>query len=854
MKLFGKIYLSIFVIFSSLLFCSSFFVSLKQVSNAESDLKNRTITLGTLTARELELAHRGSVWPFEGLNNLTQIPGFLFWWVVREDGVIHLADSAAVMDSRAVDYFPEMSPAPGEPDVFFNRQKNCALYRAPLQLGREKWSFWLGFSLNEISAIRKTVFFQGFLITVGTMGILGILLFFIVKHYLQPIQGLSVGVSAIRGGDLRHQVPVSSQDELAELAEGFNLMAQALQEKTQALKEREQFLTNIFASIQDGISILDRDYTIIKVNPAMERAYPQSLPLVGKKCYQAYHGRSQPCEICPTRRTLETGEAAREMVIERTPAGEIARYLDLSAFPMMDPTSGRMEGVVEYVFDITSQKRAEKDLRESEKRFKDITENAREWVWEVDAQGKYIYSSPVVEKLLGYDPQEVLNKHFYELFHPDDREKLKEQAFAAFAAKQTFHAFPNRNLHKDGREIWLLTSGLPVLNEAGEFIGYRGVDYDITARQQAEEALEQARKEWEEIFQAIGHPTIILDPDYSIQGANQATLDTLGMSGAEILHKKCYEIFHRRDDRPAPGCPLEKMSQSGRWETVEMEIDALDGVFLVSCTPIFDCQGRLKKIFHLATDITSCKRAEAELQRYRGHLESLVQERTVQLTRANEQLQREIFEHQRTAAKLQTSLEEKEVLLREIHHRVKNNLQLISSLLNLQAAYQGEKDPREVFAESENRIRSLTLIHESLYQSKDFSRIEFTGYLRELLIRLLQAYKIPGQSIKSAVEGNETYLDITQAIPCGLIVNELVSNALKHAFPEGREGEIQVTMMRMGDRNVLRVKDNGVGLPREADFQDKGMLGLQIVATLVNQLGGEMNYTANGGAEFTLTF
>lgn len=225
------------------------------------------------------------------------------------------------------------------------------------------------------------------------------------------------------------------------------------------------------------------------------------------------------------------------------------------------------------------------------------------------------------------------------------------------------------------------------------------------------------------------------------------------------------------------------------------------------------------------------------------------------MTEALQQSQHElILQYQKNEEHFRSSLAEKEALLREIHHRVKNNLQLICSLLNLQAAKPGNKPPRELFTESENRIRSLALIHESLYQSKNLSRIEIASYLRELLVHLIQAYKSPGQSITGSVQGNEIYLEITQAIPCGLIVNELVSNALKHAFPGEQAGEILLTIKKEGELNLLRVKDNGVGLPPDEDLHNKDTLGLQIVTTLVNQLGGTINYTANGGTEFTLTF
>jgi two-component system cell cycle sensor histidine kinase/response regulator CckA len=137
--------------------------------------------------------------------------------------------------------------------------------------------------------------------------------------------------------------------------------------------------------------------------------------------------------------------------------------------------------------DITARKRAEEALRQSEERFRDTTENAAEWVWEVDHQGKYTYSSPVVEQLLGYKPEEVLGKYFYDFFLPEEREELKRAALQAFAAKQPFRDFLNRNLHKNGQTVWLSTGGIPILDNQGNLLGYRGADIDVTARREAEE-------------------------------------------------------------------------------------------------------------------------------------------------------------------------------------------------------------------------------------------------------------------------------------------------------------------------------------------------------------------------------
>jgi len=185
-----------------------------------------------------------------------------------------------------------------------------------------------------------------------------------------------------------------------------------------------------------------------------------------------------------------------------------------------------------YVLD--AREEAKKALRGSEKRFKDIAENSLEWIWEVDAQGKYIYASPVVEKLLGYQPEEMLNKHFYDLFHPDDRDELKEKALALFAAKQPFREFLNRNLHKDGRVVWLLTSGLPVLNERGEFIGYRGAKTDITVRRRAEEALAEETIRRRVLVEQSRDGIVVLDQTGKVYEANQRYAEMLGYSAEEV--------------------------------------------------------------------------------------------------------------------------------------------------------------------------------------------------------------------------------------------------------------------------------------------------------------------------------
>jgi PAS domain S-box-containing protein len=209
-------------------------------------------------------------------------------------------------------------------------------------------------------------------------------------------------------------------------------------------------------------------------------------------------------------------------------------------------------------------------------------------------------------------------------------------------------------------------------------------------------------------------------------------------------------------------------------------------------------------------------------------------------------------------ARLKASLEEKDVLLKEIHHRVKNNMQVISSLLNLQA--RKIKDPMvlEAFKESQRRIRSMALIHERLYQSSDLSRIEFSQYLRNLASHLFHSYQVDANRIRVKMETEEVFLNINTAIPCGLIVNELISNALKHAFPDGRSGELEIVLRRAaGGGYVILVRDNGIGLPPGLDIRRTETLGMQIVSTLVGQIDGRLNPGSpknQRGAAFELQF
>ena len=207
----------------------------------------------------------------------------------------------------------------------------------------------------------------------------------------------------------------------------------------------------------------------------------------------------------------------------------------------------------------------------------------------------------------------------------------------------------------------------------------------------------------------------------------------------------------------------------------------------------------------------------------------------------------------RAEANMEASLMEKELLLKEIHHRVKNNLQIISSLLSLQMMGTISEDASAALKESQNRIKSMALIHEKLYGSADFANIAFREYAESLITSLSRSY-IVNPNLLISVDIENVVMDIENAMPCGLIINELVSNSLKYAFPDNRSGEIRILMTQNADQYALTVSDNGIGLPPGINFRKTTSLGMQLVVTLTEQLNGEIMLLEGTGTTFQITF
>jgi len=256
----------------------------------------------------------------------------------------------------------------------------------------------------------------------------------------------------------------------------------------------------------------------------------------GTQCFAAWGQRQDVCPWCLASALQETGEPQHQ---EWEALGTVWDAYWKPAGPDL---------FLHYAFDITDRKRIEAALKESEQRFRDIADNTQQWVWEVDPQGRYTYASPVVEKLIGYKPEEILGKHFYDFFPANERKELKQAAFRVFAAKRPFTEFLNPNLHKNGETIWLSTSGVPILDEQGNLLGYRGADKDVTGQKLAEEALRQNEEKYRLLVNQI--PAVVFKgyPDWSLDvldrkiealtGYRKEDFNTRRVKWSDLVHEE----------------------------------------------------------------------------------------------------------------------------------------------------------------------------------------------------------------------------------------------------------------------------------------------------------------------------
>ena len=350
---------------------------------------------------------------------------------------------------------------------------------------------------------------------------------------------------------------------------------------------------------------------------------------------------------------------------------------------------------------------------------------------------------------------------------------------------------------------------------------------------------------------------IFIHRNGNILYANDGLAKMLGYRSNEMIGKKFWDFLHPEDLAFVKEREMDRLSGGDAISDYEFRVHNKNNELLwlgIFATTI-NYNGQKAGMGNII-DLTLKKQAELALQESRTELERRVAERTEKLSWSNKFLKKQITERIRAEQELTRSLQEKELLIKEIHHRVKNNLQIISSLLDMRSMRSSDREACKILEDAQAKIYNMALIHTQLYQRQPFDQINMERHVEDLFSYLSEVYAHMKNVVVPIIDCSDVCLSVTQAIPCAVIINELVSNAFKHAFNKMQKGKIEIYMKNFDDNRVLiRIKDNGIGITNEIDIQKLDSLGLKLVANLVQiQLKGKMQIQCNKGTEVTISF
>lgn len=350
------------------------------------------------------------------------------------------------------------------------------------------------------------------------------------------------------------------------------------------LQKRERFMDDIFTSIQDGIGIIDKDMNIIRVNPTVERCYPHAMPLSGKKCYEAFHNRTERCDICPASQTLETGNSAYEVMPKHGPGGKKVGWLEIYSFPMVDTTKGNMSGVIEYVRDITERKHVDERL----KLFSEAVENAPDGVQIVDLDGKIIYSNKAVEEIYGYSHMELKGKHVNEM---NVEPEFAGKVILPSIKKTGRWAGELLVKHKNGRAFPVFLTTSMVKTSKGEPIAMVGIIRDITEPKRIEEAIKSYAIKLEEsnrikeLFTDIMHHDL-LNPLCIAKGFNELLQENETEPQKRIYLETIERNLQKAADLINTATKFSKIESLESIEFEDLDLKAIIGEVIEDISPI----------------------------------------------------------------------------------------------------------------------------------------------------------------------------------------------------------------------------------------------------------------------------
>ena len=468
----------------------------------------------------------------------------------------------------------------------------------------------------------------------------------------------------------------------------------------------------------------------------------------------------------------------------------------------------------EKIAEIGIRKDAEDRLLESERTFRQLTENISIAVFTFDIEGKFTYVNPTTTIITGFSEKELLSMKFFDIVHPEHRESVMSKGFDRIKGEDVVQKYDFKIVTKQGETRWI-----EIYNSRTTIDGLvvvLGTATDITERWNTDHRIRESEEKYKYLIESIDEGLIIKDEFEKITFTNNAARKIFGYTEKEMdnmnFHKLVsLENFARlqlETDKHIKG-------ESSKYELEVICKDEEKRLILITASPVFDNDTFMSTIA-IFVDVTDIREA---------------------------------------GAKIESQLHEKEVMLQEIYHRVKNNLQIISSMLKLQASYVDDEYSVQMFRNCQHRVKSMSLVHEKLYRSDNLAKVSLKDYTESLIKNLFASLNINSNRIKYELDIKNVNLNISVAIPCGLIINELITNALKYGFSDDKKGLIKISINKLDDGKLkLTVWNNGSPLPKDFDMDNLNSFGMKLVDILKHQLEAELIIERNEGVAFSLIF
>ena len=730
---------------------------------------------------------------------------------------------------------------------------------------------YIGFSRAHLfEAIARTT--NTIIIIAALVLLFGILLnSFLMQRIIKPIEALVEGTKRVGDGDFDFRIDVTSRDEIGTLTESFNSMTAERKQAEEVLLESKERYRLLADNTLDVIWKMDFNLEFTYSNPAVfdmlgftpeewigtrlpEHCSPEEMQKIQRLITQEIENPKKHTGV-----VFETSFFTKNG--EEIPCEINARILF--------DENGRPTELQGSTRDITERKQAEEVLLESKERYRLLADNTLDVIWKMDFNLEFTYSNPAVFDMLGFTPEEWIGTRLPEHCSPEEMQKMQRLMTHEIEnqKKHTGVVFESIFFNKNGEGIPCEVNARILFDENGRPISIQGTTRDITERKAAEVHIKHLNSVLEAIRNVNQLILVEKDRDTLLQEACDALVKARGYDVAWLGFSEDGETFAmvKGSGFPEdvsrfceymmsgdyPPCIRDALARKDQLAVMDKSEECGDCFFESVC------RGKEAAIIHvehagrffgllavlLAPDVSIDEEEKGILAEVAGDIAFALHNMELEEVRKKAEDQ------------IKASLKEKEVLLREIHHRVKNNLQVISSLLDMQARNAKDKDVKDALSESMNRIMAMSLIHSQLYEGSDLSEINMKMFVNRLLGQL-QIYQVGDTRIAHVIQVDDYPFPIAVAVPVGLVINELLSNALKHAFEGRDEGRIEVILTASESGMInLRVSDDGVGLPPGFDINKSKTLGLRLVKIITeDQLRGTLEVTGEEGATFNIEF